>query len=61
MVDDVEQMHFKGNPYINRHISVRQETSLYISVEGPGFTVMFDANGRIKIMLAPMFKNKVTY
>lgn len=46
--------------YRDDNIYVKQATSLFVLIQGPGFQVLYDRNGRIYIRLNPFYAGKVS-
>src|SRR6218665_3618542 len=46
--------------YMNENIYVKQVTSLFVLVQGFGFRVLYDRNGRIYVRLDPFYGGKVS-
>jgi hypothetical protein len=47
-------------PWINKYLYVKQQSSLITMIQGFGFEVAFDTNGRLYIMLEPYYIAKVS-
>jgi hypothetical protein len=43
----------------NKHLYVKQMSSLFVIVQGFGYSMLYDRNGRIYISLEPYYANKV--
>lgn len=54
------QLESAFEPYMNENIYVKQVTSLFILIQGFGFRILYDRNGRIYVRLDPFYAGKVS-